>query len=186
MHSFATRTRLSLRTRRLIVLAMTLAGLVAGTLGATTLGSGSASAAPPYGSGHGLCFDINSPLAKSSLSKIGRDANGGGWSPYRASNNPLRNGCNLDWMLVNGNGIGDATYQSRVLLFKHGRFIGTVDPRPYGYTWVAKYTKNSVTVRYRWLKPSDPLCCASGGPTFVTAYTVGTHIIRVGHFPPHP
>lgn len=56
------RIRLSLRTRRLIVLALTLAGLVAATLGATTLGSGSASAAPPYGSGHGLCFDINSPL----------------------------------------------------------------------------------------------------------------------------
>ncbi len=183
MHSLA--TRISHRTRRLVVLALTLAGLIAGTLGATALGSGSASAAPPYGSGHGLCFDINSALAQSSLSKIGRDANGGTWSPHSAGDNLLKNGCNLDWMLVTGNGIGDATYQSRVLLFKHGRFIGTVDPEPYSYTSVAGYTKNSVTVRYRWLKPSDPFCCASGGPTFVTAYTVGTHIVRVGHFPPH-
>lgn len=182
MHSLA--TRITHRTRRLMVLALTLTGLIAGTLGATALGTGEASAAPPYGSGHGLCFDINSGLAQSSLSKIGRDANGGGWTPASASDNPLQKGCNLDWMLVNGNGIGDATYQSRVLLFKHGRFIGTVDPKPYSYTSVAKYTKNSVTVRYRWLKPSDPFCCASGGPTYVTASTVGTHIVRAGHFPP--
>lgn len=143
-----------------------------------------AAAAPPYGSGHGLCFDLNSRLAQQSLTKIGRDVNGGTWSPRGASNNPLRNGCGLDWMLVTGNGVGDATYQSRVLLFSGGRFLGTVDPKPYSYTSIAGYTKYSVTVRYRWLRGNDPFCCASGGPTTVTAFTAFGQVFRIGQFPP--
>ena len=181
-----TRTRRvrSLGIRRLCVLMLTLVGLVAGSLGATALGSGTASAAP-YGSGHGLCFDVNSPLARTSLTKIGRDSNGGTWSPYRASTNPVSGGCFLDWMLVNGNGIGDGTYESRVLLFQHGRFLGTVDPKPYPFTFIARSTKYSVTVRYRWLLDRDPLCCASGGPTEVTAFGFAGRIFRIGTFPPH-
>lgn len=171
------------RIRRMMVLALIVVGLVGGTLGATALGSGAASAAP-YGSGHGLCFNLNSKLAADSLKKVGRDVNGGTFEAYRASNNPISRGCNLDWMLANGNGIGDATYQSRVLLFAHGRFLGTVDPKPYGYTSIAGYTKDRVTVKYRWLKPTDAFCCASGGPTYVTAFQVFGNVIRLGSFPP--
>ncbi len=175
--------RLPHTARRLLVLALTLAGLLAGSLGATVIGSGTASAAT-YGSGNGLCFTPNSRLATDAMSRIGRDSNGGTWSPYRASKNPVSGGCNLDWMLVNGNGIGDATYESRVLLFHNGRFIGTVDPKPYGYTRIANSTKYHVTVEYRWLKPSDPLCCASGGPSYVTAFQAFGTVYRIGQFPP--
>lgn len=167
--------------RRLLIPLATMAFTAALLFGA----AGPASAAPPqYGSGHGLCFDLNSRLAADSLKRIGRDSQGGTWSPVGASTNPLRRGCDLDWMLVNGNGIKDATYQSRVLLFHGGRFIGTVEPRPYSYTSIAGYTKNSVSVRYRWLKANDPFCCASGGPTTMTAYEFFGYVFRIGAFPP--
>ncbi|MGC5248310.1 LppP/LprE family lipoprotein [Gordonia sp. DT219] len=178
-----TPAHISLRVKRLLVLCLAVVGALAGTVSATALGTGTASAAP-YGSGHGLCFDINSPLARDSLSRIGRDVNGGSWEPARASTNPLSGGCDLDWMLVNGNGVGDATYQSRVLLFSNGRFLGTVDPKPYSYTSIAGGTRDYVTVRYRWLRPGDAFCCASGGPTDVTAFALGGNVIRLGSFPP--
>ncbi|MGV9670096.1 LppP/LprE family lipoprotein [Gordonia sp. NPDC003504] len=179
-----TSTRRRPRTlRRLVIACLSVTGIVAGTLGATSIGAGSAAAAP-NGSGHGMCFDINSALARTSAAKVGRDVNGGTFVPYRASNNPISRGCNLDWMLVNGNGIGDATYQSRVLLFAGGRFLGTVDPKPFGYTSISGYSPYHVTVRYRWLLPQDAFCCASGGPTYVTAVQFAGNIIRWGNFPP--
>ncbi|GAB23098.1 MAG TPA: LppP/LprE family lipoprotein [Gordonia polyisoprenivorans] len=176
-------TRPPTELRRLLVLCLAVTGVLAGSLSATALGAGDAAAAPP-GSGHGLCFDLNSALARDSLTKIGRDVNGGSWEPRSASTNPLSRGCNLDWMLVTGNGIGDATYQSRVLLFHNGRFLGTVDPKPYSYTSIAGWTRDHVTVKYRWLRADDPFCCASGGPTYVTAFQFGGRVIRLGFFPP--
>lgn len=177
------RLRRPVRIKRALILTLAFTGLLAGTVTAGSLGAGTASAAP-YGSGHGLCFDINSPLARDSLRAVGKDVNGGVFVPYRASTNPVSRGCNLDWMLLNGTGIGDATYQSRVLLFASGRFLGTVDPKPYGYTSIASWTRDYVTVRYRWLKPTDAFCCASGGPTHVTAFQAFGKVIRRGVFPP--
>ncbi|EGD54359.1 LppP/LprE family lipoprotein [Gordonia neofelifaecis] len=140
--------------------------------------------APRPGSGHGLCFDLNSKLAADAIATLGADSNGGSWQPYRASNHPLSDGCGLDWMQVNGSGFNDATYTSRVLLFAAGEFLGTVEPHEYSYTSIAGDTLDSVTVRYRWLRPDDPFCCPQGGPTDVTATLSGGAVVRSGQFPP--
>lgn len=166
--------------RRPLGVAVLATALAAGGYAGT---ESTADAATP-GSGHGLCFDINSALARSAVDSLGPDPNGGGWDVQGGSENPLSQGCGLDWMLVNGNGIQDATYVSRVLLFADGQFIDTVEPKPYSYTSVAGSTVTSVTVGYRWLLPDDPFCCPQGGPTSVTATLDGTTIRRTGAFPP--
>ncbi|WP_336794492.1 MULTISPECIES: LppP/LprE family lipoprotein [Gordonia] len=140
--------------------------------------------AAPYGSGHGLCFDLNSRLAKDSMESLGVDSNGGQWQVDGASNHPLSGGCGLDWLKVDGSGFGDATYTSRVLLFQGGAFVGTVEPHEYSYTSIAGDTLESVTVRYRWLRSDDPFCCPQGGPTTVTASVSNGSIMRDGQFPP--
>ncbi|MGI6798207.1 LppP/LprE family lipoprotein [Gordonia sihwensis] len=136
------------------------------------------------GSGHGLCFDLNSALARDAIATLGPDSNGGSWVPRGASEHPLAHGCGLDWMLVDGSGFNDATYTSRVLLFAGGQYLGTVEPHEYSYTSVAGDTLNSVTVRYRWLRDDDPFCCPQGGPTDVTATLSGGAVVRSGQFPP--
>ena len=140
--------------------------------------------AAPYGSGHGLCFDLNSRLAKDSMESLGVDSNGGQWRIAGASNHPLAGGCGLDWLKVDGSGFGDATYTSRVLLFQGGAFVGTVEPHEYSYTSIAGDTLDSVTVKYRWLRSDDPFCCPQGGPTTVTASVSNGSIVRDGQFPP--
>ncbi|WP_228461313.1 LppP/LprE family lipoprotein [Gordonia spumicola] len=136
------------------------------------------------GSGHGLCFDLNSRLAKDSIESLGNDSNGGQWRISGASNNPLSGGCGLDWLKVDGSGFNDATYTSRVLLFHGGEFVGTVEPHEYSYTSIAGSTLDSVTVKYRWLRASDPFCCPQGGPTMVTASVSNGAVVRQGQFPP--
>lgn len=159
---------------------------VAACLVAVGANAASSSAAPgdPYGSGHGLCFDTNSALAADAVNGLGPDPNGGSWNVQGGSENPLSQGCGLDWMQVNGNGINDATYVSRVLLFAGGRYLGTVEPKPYSYTTVTGSTTTSVTVSYRWLNPDDPFCCPQGGPTSVTATLAAGSVQRTGAFPP--
>lgn len=136
------------------------------------------------GSGHGLCFDLNSKLSQDSIATLGTDSNGGQWQPAGASNHPLSGGCGLDWMQVNGSGFNDATYTSRVLLFANGTFLGTVEPHEFSYTSIAGSTLNSVTVRYRWLRKDDPFCCPQGGPSEVTVTLSGGQLSRTGEFPP--
>lgn len=142
------------------------------------------SAADRPGSGHGLCFDLNSQLAQDAIATLGTDSNGGSWEPEGASNHPLSAGCGLDWMLVNGSGFNDATYTSRVLLFAGGKYLGTVEPHEFPYTSIAGDTLNSVTVKYRWLGKDDPFCCPQGGPSTVTVTLSGGEISRTGQFPP--
>ncbi|MBM7367950.1 LppP/LprE family lipoprotein [Gordonia hydrophobica] len=141
-------------------------------------------AADRPGSGHGLCFDLNSQLAQDAIATLGTDSNGGAWQPQGASNHPVSGGCGLDWMIVNGSGFNDATYTSRVLLFGNGQYLGTVEPHEYSYTSIAGDTLDSVTVRYRWLRDEDPFCCPQGGPSTVTVTLSGGQISRTGQFPP--
>ncbi|ALG83638.1 LppP/LprE family lipoprotein [Gordonia phthalatica] len=136
------------------------------------------------GSGHGYCFDLNSALARDAIATLGTDMQGGAWQPQGASEHPLSEGCGLDWLLVNGSGVQDATYTSRVLLFAGGKYLGTVEPHEFSYTSIAGGTLNSVTVRYRWLRKDDPFCCPQGGPTEVTVTLSGGRLSRTGQFPP--
>ncbi|NDZ97721.1 LppP/LprE family lipoprotein [Streptomyces sp. SID6673] len=140
-------------------------------------------AAPPAGSGHGLCLDANSAVVHNAVASVGSDPNGGQWQVETASDNPLGRGCDLDFVLVTGSGYNDATATSRVLLFHGGEFVGTVEPVPYSYTAIAGFGRDSVAVRYRWLLGDDAFCCPTGGPTIVTA-TYDDGIRRVGTFPP--
>lgn len=138
------------------------------------------------GSGHGLCFDLNTKLSQDAIASVGTDSNGGAWRIGGASNNPLSEGCGLDFLLLNGSGFNDATYTSRVLLFGNGKYLGTVEPHEFSYTSIARHTLNSVTVRYRWLRADDAFCCPQGGPTEVTMTLSGGRLIRTGEFPPEP
>ncbi|SIR79969.1 LppP/LprE family lipoprotein [Williamsia sterculiae] len=160
--------------------------VITATAVAAGLAAGPAAAhgAAPNGSGHGLCFDLNSSLATDSIAALAPPAGGGSWQPVGASNNPLSGGCNLDAMLVTDDGIGDATAVSRTLLFHDGRFMGTVDDKPYSYTTVAHTSKDAVTVSYRWLGDDDPFCCPSGGPTTVTVTMHDGQLTRTGALPP--
>ncbi|MCS3782462.1 LppP/LprE family lipoprotein [Tsukamurella ocularis] len=115
---------------------------------------------------------------------LGADPHGGRWEIADASNNLLKDGCGLDYLRAIGTGYGDATAPSRVLLFADGRYLGTVEPQPLSYTQVSGHSKNSVTVTYKWLNPQDAFCCATGGPTTVTATYAGDTITRTGNFPP--
>ncbi|MFC4741388.1 LppP/LprE family lipoprotein [Gordonia hankookensis] len=116
-------------------------------------------AAPPAGSGHGLCLDANSAMVHNAVASLGNDPNGGQWQVETASDNPLGRGCDLDFVLVTGSGYNDATATSRVLLFHGGEFVGTVEPVPYSYTAIAGFGRDSVAVRYRWLLGDDAFCC---------------------------
>ncbi|MGC5256968.1 LppP/LprE family lipoprotein [Gordonia sp. DT218] len=149
----------------------------------TAPGTGPRPQAPPAGSGHRLCLDANSALVHNAVASLGNDPNGGQWQVERASDNPLGRGCDLDFVLVTGSGYNDATATSRVLLFHGGEFVGTVESRPYSYTGIAGFSRNSVAVRYRWLLDDDAFCCPTGGPAIVTA-TYDEGIRRAGAFPP--
>ena len=127
---------------------------------------------------------MNSALARDAIATLGTDMLGGEWQPKGASEHPLSEGCGLDWLLVDGSGIQDATYTSRVLLFGGGKFLGTVEPHEFSYTSIAGGTLNSVTVRYRWLVDDDAFCCPQGGPTEVTVTLSGGRLSRTGQFPP--
>ncbi|MDF0528837.1 LppP/LprE family lipoprotein [Tsukamurella sp. 8F] len=136
------------------------------------------------GAGHGYCLDLDSKLVADAIAGLGKDSNGGDWNPQGASEQPLKNGCGLDFVRVLGSGVHDATVESRVLLFADGRFLGTVEPKPYSYTTIDGHTKNSVTVSYRWLRKDDAFAAPTGGPTKVTVTWDGQRLHRAGSFPP--
>ncbi|MEV6771958.1 LppP/LprE family lipoprotein [Nocardia sp. NPDC051030] len=172
-----------------------LVSLVAGTaIAVAGCGTTSGTAAPadavaqqrpaaPEGSGHGLCFDLNSGLAQSGLARLGA-APIGTWSIGLASDDPISSGCDgvLSWMTVDTDTNHPYTH---VLFFTNGTYLGTATYEPYMYTQVTGKTRNTVSVKYSWIKDSDPLCCPSGGPSVVTYTLNGTTVQANGQFPPH-
>ncbi|WP_157392751.1 LppP/LprE family lipoprotein [Nocardia terrae] len=136
----------------------------------------------PNGSGHGLCFDLNSALANQAIKSLGPTANGG-WSNPSASNDPISAGCDgvLSWMTVESGNIHPYIH---VLFFANGSYLGTATSKPYGYTTVTGKTADTVTVQYKWAKPDDALCCPSGGPSTVTFTLSGGKVQAKGQFPP--
>lgn len=140
---------------------------------------------PPNGSGHGLCFDSNSQLARNALGRLAPNKEGYPWVVVEASNDPIDAGCSgvLSWMLVDWNGSHPGYH---VLFFADGAYLGTATSKYYGYTTVLGKTKNTVSVQYRWVLPQDALCCPSGGPNVVTYTLKGTTVTAKGEFPPDP
>ncbi|MFE3188114.1 LppP/LprE family lipoprotein [Nocardia sp. NPDC059240] len=136
----------------------------------------------PNGSGHGLCFDLNSGLANEATKSLAPTGNGGWTSPY-ASNDPISAGCDgvLSWMTVESGNIHPYIH---VLFFTNGSYLGTATSSPYGYTEVVGKTTNTVTVQYKWAKPADALCCPTGGPSLVTFTLTGGKVVAKGQFPP--
>lgn len=139
----------------------------------------------PYGSGHGLCFDLNSELAHNSVGRLAPNAGGYPWSIVEGSTDPISAGCSgvLSWLLVDWDGSHPGYH---VLFFTDGKYLGTATSKYYGYTTVLGKTKNTVSVQYRWVKPEDALCCPSGGPSNVTFTLNGTTVTAQGQFPPNP
>lgn len=138
----------------------------------------------PYGSGHGLCFDLNSELARSAVARLAPNKEGYPWVIEEASTDPISAGCDgvLSWMLVDWKGSHPAYH---VLFFTNGTYLGTATSKPYGYTTVHdQSTKNRVALEYRWVTPQDALCCPSGGPNWVTFTLNGTTVQAEGQFPP--
>lgn len=132
------------------------------------------------------CVDPSSSGVQAALAKVGRDVNGGTFEPYQWTQGTSADGCpDLEWLLANGNGIGDATYQSHVLFFRNtGTFLGTATLKPTSYTTVTGSNSNSVQVKYQWLNADDAFCCPTGGPSYVTFTLDGDRVVPDGQFPP--
>jgi len=138
----------------------------------------------PEGSGHGLCFDVNSALAASSVASLGAPPAGDGWEIQAGSDDPIEAGCSgvLSWMTVEWPGIHPGTH---ILFFTGGKYLGTASAQPYAYTTVLGKTRDTVSVQYRWPREEDPLCCPQGGPSVVTFTLTGTTVTANGQFPPN-
>ncbi|WP_327140078.1 LppP/LprE family lipoprotein [Nocardia sp. NBC_01327] len=136
----------------------------------------------PNGSGHGLCFDLNSRLADTAIKGLAVPSTGAWTNPF-ASNDPISAGCDgvLSWMTVESGNIHPYTH---VLFFTNGTYLGTATSSPYGYTEVLGKSANVVSVRYRWAKSDDALCCPTGGPSVVTFTLSGGKVQASGQFPP--
>lgn len=132
----------------------------------------------------GPCLDVGSALVTEAIGTLGTDVNGGNWIPRSASEEQIGNCPDLLWVSVDGDGIGDATYQSHVLFFRDGSYLGTATGKPYSYTHVIDSNKASVSVQYRWLLDDDAFCCPQGGPSVVNFTWNGSAVVADGQFPP--
>ncbi|MCY4670754.1 MAG: LppP/LprE family lipoprotein [Rhodococcus sp.] len=132
----------------------------------------------------GPCLDVGSSLVTDAIGTLGTDINGGNWIPRSASEEQIGNCPDLLWVSVDGDGVGDATYQSHVLFFHDGTYLGTATSEPYSYTHVIDSNKDSVSVQYRWLLDDDAFCCPQGGPNIVNFTWNGSAVVADGQFPP--
>ncbi|WP_330180000.1 LppP/LprE family lipoprotein [Nocardia sp. NBC_01503] len=139
--------------------------------------------AAPNGSGHGLCFDVNSALADQAIKRLAATASGP-WQVEGGSNDAIADGCDgvLSYLIVTSGNIHPYTH---ILYFTNGTYLGTATSKPYGYTTVTGKTRTTVSVDYRWIKSDEPLCCPAGGPSTVTFTLTGTTVHANGQFPPN-
>ena len=149
-----------------------------------TPASESVPATTPAVPASGPCLDVDSPVVTDAIGTLGTDVNGGSWIPRSASEEQIGNCPDLLWVSVDGDGVGDATYQSHVLFFHDGTYLGTATSKPYSYTHVIDSNKNSVSVQYRWLLDDDAFCCPQGGPDIVNFTWNGSAVVADGQFPP--
>ncbi|AYF77455.1 LppP/LprE family lipoprotein [Nocardia yunnanensis] len=166
------------------VVAVTGCASTATTPGVSTTATAAAQQpAAPAGSGHGLCFDVNSDLARSALARLSPPPVGQ-WQAGESSDNPLSAGCNgvLSWMTANSTVNHPYTH---ILFFTNGTYLGTASTEPYMYTQITGKTRDSVTVTYHWIAAGEAMCCPAGGPSVVTLSLHGTKVVADGQFPPH-
>ncbi|MGF0252968.1 LppP/LprE family lipoprotein [Rhodococcus erythropolis] len=149
-----------------------------------TPASESVPATTPAVPASGPCVDVDSQVVTDAIGTLGTDVNGGSWIPRSASEEQIGNCPDLLWVSVDGDGVGDATYQSHVLFFHDGTYLGTATSKPYSYTHVIDSNKNSVSVQYRWLLDDDAFCCPQGGPNIVNFTWNGSAVVADGQFPP--
>ncbi|MFD6157691.1 LppP/LprE family lipoprotein [Nocardia sp. NPDC060256] len=139
----------------------------------------------PNGSGHGLCFDVNSELAHNAIQRLAPPPVGSHaeWEVVGSGTEPISSGCSgvLSYLTVEWQGIHPATH---ILFFANGTWLGTATSKPYSYTQVQDRTRSTLNVQYRWATPQDALCCPSGGPSTVTYTLNGTTVQAHGQFPP--
>lgn len=149
----------------------------------TTVPAAAQQPAAPVGSGHGLCFDLNSQLAQSAIATLPAP-DVGQWQVGQASDDPISAGCDgvLSWMTVSSTVNHPFT---NVLLFTGGAYLGTATSKPYMFTQVTGKTRNTVSVTYHWLQGNEAMCCPTGGPSVVTLTLNGTKVTASGQFPPH-
>ncbi|MGW5107231.1 LppP/LprE family lipoprotein [Nocardia sp. NPDC004123] len=186
----------AIKARSVAILAMGAAlAAVATGCGTTTTSTGPSSTAPtsapaaaqqsdaPAGSGHGLCLDINSDLAREAIARLSPPPVGG-WKTGQAADDQISAGCAgvLSWMTVNSDTNHPYTH---VLFFTNGTYLGTATPNPYMYTMVTGKTRTSLSLTYHWLNGNDPMCCPQGGPSVVTFTLTGTTVKADGQLPPH-
>ncbi|MEV0246749.1 LppP/LprE family lipoprotein [Nocardia sp. NPDC050712] len=140
-------------------------------------------AGPPPGSGHGLCFDLNSELANTAFTKVAAAEPGTDWAIPGASEDLIADGCSgvLSYLLMEGTGIHPVTH---ILFFTGGKYLGTASSEPYAYTHLLGKTRTTVQAQYKWPLPEDALCCPTGGPSTVTFTLNGTTVTAQGQFPP--
>ncbi|MEC3915643.1 LppP/LprE family lipoprotein [Nocardia sp. CDC160] len=151
--------------------------------GSTTEPVAAQQPAAPAGSGHGLCFDVNSDLAKQAMARLSPPP-GGKWQVGQASDDQLSAGCDgvLSWMEVASTLNHPYTH---MLFFTNGTYLGTATSDPYMYTKITGHTRTSLTLTYHWIKGDEPMCCPQGGPSVVTFTLNGTKVTADGQFPPH-
>ncbi|QIS22683.1 LppP/LprE family lipoprotein [Nocardia terpenica] len=139
----------------------------------------------PPGGGHGLCFDVNSQVARDAVASLPPNRGGYPWVIESGSQVPISQGCDglLSWMTVDWAGTHPG---SHVLFFTDGQYLGTATSKYYSYTDVLGGDRTHVQVRYRWALPQDALCCPSGGPSVVTFTLNGHDVTADGQFPPDP
>ncbi|MFE2994824.1 LppP/LprE family lipoprotein [Nocardia sp. NPDC059246] len=185
----------AIKTRSVAILAMGAALAAVATGCGTTTSTGPSSTAPtsapvaaqqsdaPAGSGHGLCLDINSDLAREAIARLSPPPVGG-WKTGQAADDQISAGCAgvLSWMTVNSDTNHPYTH---VLFFTNGTYLGTATPNPYMYTMVTGKTRTSLSLTYHWLNGNDPMCCPQGGPSVVTFTLTGTTVKADGQLPPH-
>lgn len=150
---------------------------------ATTDPAAAQQPAAPAGSGHGLCFDVNSQLAQSALARQAAPPVRG-WKVGQGSDTPVSAGCDgaLSWMEI----YSDVNHPyTHILFFTGGEYLGTATSEPYMYTQITGKTRNSLTLTYHWLQGNEAMCCPTGGPSVVTFTLNGTKVTADGQFPPH-
>ncbi|WP_369635966.1 LppP/LprE family lipoprotein [Nocardia sp. JMUB6875] len=149
----------------------------------TTVPAAAQQQAAPNGSGHGLCFDVNSGLAQAAIAKLSPPPVGK-WQTGQASEDKISSGCDgvLSWLEVSSNVNHPYTH---VLFFTNGTYLGTATSDPYMYTMITGKTRTSLSLTYHWLNDNDAMCCPKGGPSVVTFTLNGTKVTADGQFPPH-
>lgn len=80
-------------------------------------------------------------------------------------------------------GTGSAAHEFQAFFFVNGRYIGTDTARPSATITVAGQSDTDVTLAYSLFRPSDALCCPSGGVATVRFQLDNGHLVPLDPIP---